>query len=951
MIDGQRLLQLEAGERLLGLFAAAGQNAEAGSLLKRCLQDRLQVLPDALSRQPDVGASLLQAAWMAFLSAEQNADLSRYELLLARLGEMNQPLQMKWPLLQEDAREARQSAGLSFMLKGSASAAVAVTATRHVEGLTSRADEDFVLLSVTGDVAADAGAKLPVNLGLAQASSSASGAARLEFVTHHSRDRILAEAVLASLSQAGSPFSLQSVSAFLRAFPHGAVHVAGNGDLRVAANFSLAAGAGLTVPGTASVKLDASASWRGAYRTRLSLPDPGDPWHVQVEVSRTEASEAALGIAAKVDIDTAALSRQLKDVVSHTRAANRSVTAIVARLDPFFQPGTLLKSRLAALVKDWAADPALKSLLQGVVGLGASGDPGELVEKHLVSELGRAGKLWERTSASVARDVLASLQDAGGHSLLATTMGLRLSSSLEVLLKGLHEELQARLRQVVGESVAYREMVDALNALDFGLDGKCEAVDERVLEVAEPVRKVLSGFQSSVSDLARKVEAYLTSRLAVQFGFGGASAHSAGIVFRAVFDARSLQAADLYARLFTQDLAESFAALRSHPQDVELVEGQFTKVLSRSSYSVGSLNFADIALDTKAILKSQASFMIDHNGAIRAIVEGSVEKEQRGLGETECVSFGNRVELQGQRENARASVTLRIVKTDKSLRREELKAFVAPLAAAGILGSTAEPVALAHWEMWKPVGVRGLACRLALECQLSNEEIMELLQVTRNAQGVAFAAAAYDAERVRLAAAEAIAREVFGAGAGSMLRRKIDLLLLRLSRQTQGVPAELVAGIAWTSTLPRAIDKEIGHHVWESLPGEAQSGAVPLQWAGDLVKSLCLALENMRRLVTLKPVPGQAAGPDEITQAQALACEDEMLKALSPWVQTEGLSFRDLLGSADRSDIAEVTLALLRTVQALATKGRRFRDVRATMERLDPVGTKPLSPPVLVALC
>jgi hypothetical protein len=193
--------------------------------------------------------------------------------------------------------------------------------------------------------------------------------------------------------------------------------------------------------------------------------------------------------------------------------------------------------------------------------------------------------------------------------------------------------------------------------------------------------------------------------------------------------------------------------------------------------------------------------------------------------------------------------------------------------------------------------------------------------------------------------------EVFGHGSVQILRRKIDLLLMRLSRQVEGVPADLAGGIAWVSGLAQRVDREINRHVWESLPGEAQAGAVSLQWAGDLVKGVCLALENMRRLVVLKPVAGEAAGAGEITQAQALACEDDMLKALSPWVQTEGLSFRDLLGSADRSDIAEVTLALLRTVQALATKGRRFRDVRATMERLDPVGAKPLSPSVLIALC
>jgi hypothetical protein len=951
MIDGQGLLQLDAGERLLMLFAAAGRSPLGVALLRQNLLARAQVLPESLSGLPACGPALVQAAWLALLTAEQQANLARFEPLLAPLGEMNRPVQVAWPLLKEDVCEAGRTAGLSFMLKGAASAGLAFTATRLVEGRSSPAGDDHVVLAVTGDVAGEAGAKLPVNLGLAQLSASASGGTRIEFVTHHSRETLFAEAVLKSLETLGSPFSLRSASAFLQAFPHGAVQLAGKGDLRLAANFSLSGLPGPTIPGTGFIRIDASASWRGAYRTRLSLVEPGDPSHVQVEVSRSEGSETSLGVAAKVEIDTAALSRQFKDVISQARSAKGNVSTLVARLDPFFQPGTLLKARLAGLVKEWSLDPALKPVLLSIAGLSGDDEPGEILEKQIARQLNVYGKLWEASSREAAHDLLQSVQEAGGHTVLASNVALRLSSSLELLLKSLHDELQAGIRQIVSESAAYQEMIAALNALDFGLGGHCLTVDERANEVIGPVRKLLSGFQSSVSDLSHKVETYLTSRVAVQFGFGGTSASSSGLVFKAVFDARSERAGTLYARLFTDGLDESFEAMRGSPQDVELIEGQFTRVLSRSSYSVGSLNFADIALDTKAILKAQASFSIDQAGAITAHVEGSIEKEQRGLGETECVSFGNRVELQAQRTSANASVTLRIVKTDKSLRREELRAFVAPLASAGLLSVTAEPLALSSWEMWKPAGGKGIACRLGLECRLASEEILELLQLARGANGIVDGASAFDRDRVRRAAAEALVAEVFGHGSGQVLRRKMDLLLMRLSRQVEGVPADLAAGIAWVSGLAQRVDREINRHVWESLPGEAQAGAEPLQWAGDLVKGLCVALENMRRLVSLRPVASDAAGAGEITQAQALACEEDMLKALSPWVQTEGLSFRDLLGSSDRSDIAEVTLALLRTVQVLATKGRRFRDVRATLERLDPAGAKPLSPSVLIALC
>jgi hypothetical protein len=951
MIDGQGLLQLDAGERLLMLFAAAGRSPQGVALLRQNLLTRAQVLPETLSGLPACGSALVQAAWMALLTAEQQADLARFEPLLAPLGEMSQPVQVTWPLLKEDAREAGQTAGLSFMLKGAASAGLAFTATRVVEGLSAPAGEGHVVLAVTGDVAGEAGAKLPVNLGLAQLSASASGGTRVEFVTHHSRDTLFAEAVLKSLATLGSPFSLRSVSTFLQAFPHGAVQLAGKGELRLAANFSLSGVPGQAVPGTGSFRIDASASWRGAYRTRLSLIEPGDPSHVQVEVSRNEGSETSLGVAAKVDIDTAALSRQFKDVILLARSAKGHVSSLVARLDPFFQPGALLKARLAGLVKEWSLDPALKPVLLGIAGLGRDGEPGELLEKQIARQLNAYGKLWEASSREAAHDLLQSVQEAGGHTVLASNVALRLSSSLELLLKALHDELQAGIRQIVSESTAYQEMIAALNALDFGLGGHCLTVDERVNEVIGPVRKLLTGFQSSVSDLSRKVETYLTSRLAVQFGFGGTSGSSSGLVFKAVFDARSERAGTLYARLFTDGLDESFEAMRGSPQDVELIEGQLTRVLSRSSYSVGSLNFADIALDTKAILKAQASFSIDQAGVITAHVEGCIEKEQSGLGETERVSFGNRVELQAQRTSANASVTLRIVKTDKSLRREELRAFVAPLAGAGLLSVTAEPLALSSWEMWKPAGGKGIACRLGLECRLASEEILELLQLVRSSNGIVDGASAFDRERVRREAAMALVAEVFGHGSGQVLRRKMDLLLMRLSRQVEGVPAELAAGIAWVAGLAQRVDREINRHVWESLPSESQAGAEPLQWAGDLVKGLCVALENMRHLVVLQPVASDAAGAGEITQARALACEEDMLKALSPWVQTEGLSFRDLLGSSDRSDIAEVTLALLRTVQVLATKGRRFRDVRATLERLDPAGAKPLSPAVLIALC
>lgn len=949
MFDESGAFLPAAGARLLVLFAAAGRDPQSAALLRQSLQGRMPVLPDSLLSLPHCGSGVVQAAWLSLLTQDQRADWSRFEPLLTRIGELKPPTRISWPLLKEDARADRQGNGMSFLIKGSASACIDFISTSQVEGLSGLDGEALVLLSFKGDVAAEAGARVPVNLGLASVSVSGRGGTTLEYVTHHGRETLFAEAALTSLDRLGSPFSLPSVASFLQAFPHGAINLAGHGDLRLATSFALAAMPGPGIPGTGTVKIDASASWSGAYTTCLSLADPGDPSHVQVEVKRSEGAQSALGVAAKLDIDTSALSRQLKGVLSDVRAGNRDVSALVTRLDPFFQPGTMLKSRLAGMVKDWTADPALKSVLQSIAGLGAAGDPGEVVETHLESQLNRIGNLWERTAGSVASDVLSSLQTSGGHTVLATNVAVRLSASLEILLNALHDELETEVRRVVSGNPAYQEMIETLNALDFGLGGHFQALDERAREVVGPVKKLLAGFQSSVSDLAGKVETYLTSRLAVQFGFGGARENSSGLVLKAVFDARSEKAASLFCRLFARDLAESFMAMQSAPQDVEVIEGQFTRVLSRSSYSVGSLNFADVALDSKAILKAQAAFAIDQTGAITAIVEGAIEKEQRGLGEAECVSFGNRVELQAQRENARASVTLKIVKTDKSLRREELKAFVSPLAAAGILGATAEPVALANWEMWKPVGAKGLACRLRLECKLGSDEILELLQLTRSASGVVVAPAALDQDRVRTAAAEAVVTEVFAQGAGSILRRKVEMLLLRLSKQAQGVPGELVAGIAWASSLPRGIEREINPHVWGSLPGEATGGAGALQWAGELVKGLCLALENMRRLVLLKPVVSGEAGPGEITPEQALACEHDMLRTLAPWVQTEGLSFRDLLGSSDRSDIAEVTLALLRTVQALASKGRKLHDVRATMEKLDPDG-RPLPQPVLVML-
>jgi hypothetical protein len=781
-------------------------------------------------------------------------------------------------------------------------------------------------------------------------SATARGATRLSFATSHARETLLAEAVVSSVRAMGSPFRLSDVSAFLGAHPRGAITLTGNGDLKLAMNVALTAATGPAVPGTGSVKIDASASWNGAYATRLTLADAGDPSHVQVEVKRSESAQTSLGVAARLDVDASALSRQLKGVLSAARGALQGLAALMSKLDPFFQPGTLLRGRLSSLVKDWAVDPALKPVLLALAGLGVEGEPGDVLEKQLERQLNLHAKLWEQSSRDVALDVMRALQDAGGQSVLANNVALRLSSDLQVLLNALQAELLSEVRRLVSDNDVYREAVETLNALDFGLAGRCQAIDERANEVVVPLQKMLCGFQASVAGLVRKAETYLTSRLAVQFGFGAAGSGSDGLVLKAVFDARSAQAPALFSRLISDDLAGSLEALRGCPQAVEVIEGQFTRVLSRSSYSAGSLNLADISLDAKAVLKSQVSFAIDQAGNISAIVEGGINKEQSGLGETECVSFGNRVELQSQRTSANATVSLRITKIDTSLRREELRAFVAPLAGAGLLGVTAEPLALANWEMWKPAGAKGVACRLGLACRLSSEEILALLQLTRGAGGVVEGSTALDVERIRRAAAEAIMLEVFGHGSGDVLRRKIDLLLLRLSRQVQVAPGDFAAGIAWVAGLPRPLDREINRHVWESLPGEAQAGAQPLQWAGDLVKGLCVALEKMRSLVVLKPVSGDVAGPGEITQAQALSCEQEMLNALVPWVQTEGLSFRDLLGSADRSDIAEVTLALLRTVQALATQGRRFRDVQATMEQLDPGGAKPLTPPVVVTL-
>ncbi len=950
MVDGQRLLQIDAGEKLLTFFAVAGRSAPGSAALRAALARGASVVPDEIASLAGCGPAVLQAAWLSLVTAEQQAELRRFEPLLARVGEPGALMPIRWPLLKEDMRSDRRGAGLAFLLKGSAAACIEIACAPRVEGLSAAEGEALVVLSLAGDVAGEAGAKRPVNLGLASASATARGDTKLSFVTPHARETMLAEAVVSSVRAMGSPFSLEDVSAFLRAHPRGAVMLTGNGELRLAMNVALSAATGPAVPGTGSVKIDARASWNGAYATRLTLADPADPSHVQMEVKRSESAQASLGVAARLDVDASALSRQLKGVLAAARGAHHGVAALMAKLDPFFQPGTLLKTRVSSLVKEWSVDPALKPVLLALAGLGVDGEPGDVLEKQLERQLNLHAKLWEQSSREVALDVMRALQEAGGHSVLAGNVAQRFSSDLQVLLNALQAELLSEVRRLVTENAVYQEAVDALNALDFGLAGRCQTIDERANEIVGPVRKMLCGFQASVAGLVRKVETYLTSRLAVQFGFGAARSVSDGLVLKAIFDAGSAQAPALFSRLFSDDLAGSLEALRGCSQAVEVIEGQFTRVLSRSSYSAGSLSFADILLDTKAVLKAQATFTIDQAGSISAIVEGGIDKEQSGLGEAECVSFGNRVELQSQRTSANASVSLRITKTDTSLRREELRAFVAPLAGAGLLGITAEPLALANWEMWKPAGARGIACRLGLECRLSSEEILTLLQLTRGAGGVVDGASALDVERIRRAAAEAIALEVFGQGSGEVLRRKIDLLLLRLARQVQGVPGELAGGIAFVAGLSRPLEREINRHVWESLPSEAQAGAQPLQWAGDLVRGLCVALEKMRRLVVLKPVGGDVAGPGEITQAQALTCEHEMLKALSPWVQTEGLSFRDLLGSADRSDIAEVTLALLRTVQALATQGRRFRDVRATMERLDSVGVKPLSPPVVVGL-
>jgi len=55
MIDGQGLLQLDAGERLLMLFAAAGRSPQGVALLRQNLLTRAQVLPEILSGLPACG--------------------------------------------------------------------------------------------------------------------------------------------------------------------------------------------------------------------------------------------------------------------------------------------------------------------------------------------------------------------------------------------------------------------------------------------------------------------------------------------------------------------------------------------------------------------------------------------------------------------------------------------------------------------------------------------------------------------------------------------------------------------------------------------------------------------------------------------------------------------------------------------------------------------------------
>jgi len=942
-------LGLKTGESLLRLYAAAaGEDAATAALLAAGSAS----LPASLAGLVDGAGVDLPVAWMLLVAKIGQPDLAKLAPLMRRLDSFAAPATIVWPILAEDVVHKAQANDIGFGLKGGLAATLELEACATSGGAPPiGADQRLVRIGALGSVQASAKLTVPLNIGSIGAQAAGEANAKLAYYTHHSKKTVLAEAVIGALAHLHAPFTLSSAAAFFDAFPQGAIQLDANANLKFAVNVALASPFAVGVPGSSEIAVATTACTGGQCKALLVKPDIGKPY-IRLSLDRGAMTAEELAATIKLDVDLSAMTARVKTLVAQGKELSAKAKHALAKLDPFFTPGTYLKGRIEALVRQRVEDDAFKGLALNALGFGAGGKPGDALTKRIENAINGLDKLWTAKQDELVKNLAANIEDALPAAGAASMLAQRLTPPLTILLQDLKRDLAGELRALALDNKAFEAFRQGLNDAGVIVQDTFGTLDEAADALTGPVQEMLDKFQSSVAGLLKKVDGYIGESLKAQAALLKSKTTSHTLDLDVSFNPSSAVAAGLYGRTFTDELASVFDEMRIAPADaVTLHKTAFTGYLQQVSGSTIKLTFGQFAFTARTVLTSGVKFTIDAAGTIDA------ESAQDITSETECLTRERVVFVSAQRLRANhaqaTAISLSVARSGKSAKSERLDMFFGPVIDAQLLDKSVLHNAREQFAAWRSkADAQTIPLRLTLARDFADAEIMALLQLERDAAGVARAAKAFDLKAVQTAAANALLVSTFGNQAGDgivdefdaqkTVGRAVYVLFDRLRRANVPVPDDdIPSGLIWLANLAGKLDGQIDkYHV--KLPSRAKEGIPHAVDAARMVRELGLGLQAMRDIVISKPVAGDKAQPGEMTIQMAADRGQQIVDGLSSWVKTDGPN----IPWFDDADISAATVGFLRALHDLGGPG----NLKAAIELVDGDTLKPRTPRMLAPL-
>ncbi len=932
-ISKEGTLWLKAGEALLRLYAAAA----AKPATKNSLAAGPGALPAALLSLVQGPGIDLAAAWKLLAEEVGQPELTKFAPLLNPLPA--NAASIEWPILKGDVTTDTKAAGIGISLKGGAEASLEFVGGANApadgiaSGVSAPANERFLRISVNGAISGSAAAKAPINIGSIGVETAADAEAHLSYLTHHPKGSIFAEAVLESLAHLRSPFRLASALDFLNAFPSGAVLLDTSAGLKFALNVALAAPFNVGVPGTASVAIAAKARVRGAYNIVLISAVPN---LVRLALQRKKVAGQELGATIKLDLDLSAITAQVKAAIRQAKDVSAKVDGFIAKLDPYFTPGTLLKGKIQSLVADLVEDKDAKELVSQALGFGAEGEPAGVLTKLIEDQINALDTLWDAKQQDVVKKLTANITDAMDIPGAGEALAGELAPRLNKLLDGLQDDLRDHITKLVTDNKVFESLKSALNDLGSNIQGVFDTIDERAAALLGPVRERLANFQQTVHSLLEEIDWYVNDALQVEIALLKSKNVALTLDLDLTFDTSKPDAAALYESVFFDDFVTVLSRIRKAPAGVVKVQKTgFTQYVERLSSSAIKVVFGKFEFTAGAVLKSSVKFETNDGVITGAEVRGDIDKNDKSGDMRERVVL---VSSQRLREGHAQQITLDISvsRTNGASSRSDVAAFFRPLTAQ-LAPAAAVEWADAQWYEWCAApGVHAIPSTLSVTRSLSDDELMTLLQLTRDGNGIAREAAKFNPLLVHRAGAAALQVTLFdpNKAAGKGARRLFE----GLRKRNVPVPGnDVQSGLLWAMNNP--IDQAIIQYAVK-LPVAALDHVDRTMRAARMLLELPKAINSMRQIVISKPVAGDHAKPGEMTMEDASRWGQKVVDNLNQWVRTDRSTTENPFGWGDNSDIDPAMVAFFLVLKDLAKPGK----LTLSMELLDRDTLKPRDP-------